>query len=247
MLEFIAIPFLAIISSIVGCLTIFRKANFLIAAASHSAFAGVALSLFFDNNFLIALLFTLVLMTISRISKDVNVGLVVSFGLSMGLAATFLSFSRDKAAFAWKIMFGDILLLTFEDLIIIVFTAVVLLALVAIYLPKFILVSFDEDASSCFGIKSKLVDVLLIVLTAFATVSTIKAVGAILVYAIFTTPAAIATILARSIRQAMILSLILSIFSLIFGLLLSFLIPIPPSALTALTVSFIYLAMNLKR
>lgn len=247
MLEFVAIPFLSITSSIVGCLTSFRKANFLVATASHAAIAGAALSLFFSKNLLIAIIFTLILMMISRSSKDVNVGSAVNFGLSMALAAIFLSFSRDKAAFAWQIIFGDILLLTFEDLFFLILTSLFLLIFTALYLPKLVLLSFDEDSAKCFGVKGSILDIVLIILTAFCTVSAIRAVGAILVYSIFTAPAAVSTIFARGIKHAIILSFLISSFSLIFGLLASFYIPVPASAISALTVSFIYLIANLKR
>lgn len=247
MLEFIAVPFLSVTSSTIGCLTSFRRANFLVATASHAAIAGAAFSLFFSKNFLIATTFTLILMTISRLSRDVNVGSVISFGLSMALAAIFLSLSRDKAAFAWQIIFGDILLLTFEDLFLLTLASLFLLIFTSLYLPKLITLSFDEDSAKCFGIKGNVLDLMLIILTAFCTVSAIRAVGAILVYSMFTAPAAASTVFARGIKQTIILSFLISFFSLIFGLVASFHIPIPASAISALIVSFIYLVASLKR
>ena len=244
---------ISLTASVAGGLTVFRRASFLIAGASHSALAGAALSVLLTsigydvNYFLLALIFAILAAMLASYTSaaDINTGIAISFALSMCLTAIFLSATREYASKAWQLFFGDLLLLTDSDVILIMVSTSVLLTISGIFYHKFLFVSFDPEGAEAFGIRVKLVDNILIALISLSVVSVMKAVGAILVFAIFIAPAASAKVLSKSVTSVFLISFLISMFSLLTGLLVSLSLPIPAGAFAALVVSVIYVFSSL--
>jgi len=246
---FLAIIAVSINASVAGTLTVFRKASFLVAGASHAALAGAALAVLLGSfgleydYFLIALVFAVVSAVLASYAarfRDINTGIAISFALSMSLVALFLSVTREYAAKAWELFFGDLLLLTENDIYIITLsTAVVVLVFVYFYY-RFLFIFFDPEGAEAFGLNVKVLDYILVSIISLSVVSALKAVGAILVFAIFVVPAAAAKEVAKSVHSVFYMSFLLSFTCLGIGILLSLTVPVPTGAFAAFLTSLIY-------
>jgi zinc transport system permease protein len=103
-------------------------------------------------------------------------------------------------------------------------------AVVYIFRREFLAVSFDEEFSSVTGVHALAIYLLLLALVALSVVVLIKAVGVILLIALFTIPAAIAKQYSYNIRNLMILATVLGIILTSTGLVLSYIFDLASGA-----------------
>ncbi len=242
-------------ASAAGTLTIFRRASFLVAGAAHSALAGAAIAIFLNAMginvpyFTLALVFaafSAILASYSARKGDINTGIAISFALSMSLAVIVLSFTPNYASKAWQLLFGDLLLLTETDIVVLVVSTVVFLIIVAFLFNKFIFVSFDPEGAEASGIDVPKIDTLMIVLISLSVVSALKAVGAILVFAIFVAPAATAGKISKNVAGVFYLSFLISFLCLCTGIYASYAYALPAGAFAALVASILYFIVALR-
>ncbi len=239
-------------ASVAGTLTIFRRASFLVAGAAHSAFAGAALAIFLASYgipsyyFPLAIafaIFTAILASYSARFGDINTGIAIGFALSMAFAVVVLSKTREYAAKAWQFMFGDLLLLTREDVVIIAISTSLLLVIASLFYYKFLFISFDPEAAEAMGINVQVFDLILIAMISASVVSAMKAVGAILIFAMFIAPAATAKELGKDINGIFALAFAIAFLSLLLGIATSMIYSIPAGALASLISSICYFAI----
>ncbi len=243
-------------ASVAGTLTVFRRASFLVAGAAHSALAGAAIAIFLNSTglnvhyFPLSLAFaTLAALLASQSARkgDINTGIAISFALSMSVAVLALSATREYAARAWQLFFGDLLLLTQEDVVITAVSTSLLLVTAAMMMHKFIFVSFDPEGAEAAGINVTAIDSVLIALISLSVVSALKAIGAVLVFALFIAPSAAAREIAGGVAGTFYLSFIFAITALVAGIAASFTIAVPAGSFAALIVSVLYFLLALKR
>jgi len=254
--SFFAIALISLITSISGNLSVFRKGSFLVASVSHSALAGVALSLFLSSYgigidyfavaAIFAVAFSAITVVLSRF-QDIDTAISISFALSMALAVVFLSLSRNISAKIWSFLFGELYLITDRDIIYLILTAIVVLLLFGTLYERMIFYLFDPEGAEASGMNVKILDLALILIISISVVSVIRSVGAILAYAIFIAPAAIGKKIARSVKQSLLISFLITLSCLYLGLLISFSIPVSASAISALIASSLYLISMVKK
>ncbi len=87
-------------------------------------------------------------------------------------------------------LFGSIYTLNTIDLVSIGIVTVIVLAAVGIHAKELFLLTFDEDAAAVSGLPTRYFNFMISVLTAFVISVSIKIVGALLVSALLTIPAA---------------------------------------------------------
>ncbi|MDI9642232.1 MAG: metal ABC transporter permease [Archaeoglobales archaeon] len=249
---FLALILISLLISISGNLAVFRKASFLIASVSHSALAGVALSLlltslgFEQDYFLLATLFAIAFALLASLTSrfsDIDTGVAISFALSMAIAVVFLSLIRGISAKIWAFLFGEILLVTEQDLIYLTFSTILVILLFGLLYNKFIFFLFDPEGAKASGINPKLLDIILFAIIATSVVAVIRSVGAILAYSIFIAPSAIAKEFAQSVKQSLIITFGITLISLMLGISVSLIFPVSASALAALIASTLYIVV----
>ncbi|MNJ63035.1 High-affinity zinc uptake system membrane protein ZnuB [compost metagenome] len=108
-----------------------------------------------------------------------------------------------------------------EDLYIVGAVTVVVIAIVAVFFKEFFLLTFEEDAAAVSGLPVKLFNLLITVLTALVISTAIKIVGALLVSALITIPAACSLLIARSFKTSVIFSVIIAEIAVIVGLIMA--------------------------
>ncbi|HEC77119.1 MAG TPA: ABC transporter permease [Thermoplasmatales archaeon] len=241
----IAIFLLAINASIAGSFVIFKNVPFLVAGASHAALAGSAVFIAIESYMKIdpivgAIIFAILVAFSASKAKQANVAIGISFAFSMSLAVLFISFIKEQASRVWGLLFGDLLLITNEDIILMAIMTAVVIIISLLFAREFIFISFDMEGAKASGIKAEYFNYVLLSIISISTVITMKAVGAILVYAMLVAPSASANKIAKSVSGVFIFSAFFALIAGFFGLALSFYLPFSPSAITALIATLIY-------
>ena len=99
------------------------------------------------------------------------------------------------------------------------------------------------------GLHTARLDYLLLVLLALVIVIALQAVGIVLVMAMLVTPAATASLLARSFIRLMVIGAVLGALAAVAGLYISFYVDLPsgPSMTLVATAEFVVVAVLRKR
>ncbi len=243
----IAIILLSINASLSGSFTIFKNIPFLIACSAHSALAGASLFIAISLNPIIgAIIFAIFVALIAGRAKQVNIAIGISFAFSMAIAVLFISLIREQAARVWGLLFGDLLLLTDEDIFLMAIMTVVLLIIYLIFYREFLFISFDMEGAMVQGINVKFFNYLLLSIISISTVIIMKAIGAILVYAMLVAPAGAANKKANNIMQVFIFATLIAMIAGFLGLIISFYFPFSPSAISGLIATSIYFILFMK-
>ena len=104
-------------------------------------------------------------------------------------------------------------------------------------------ITFDEECAAVSGIKTQLINRILVMLTALTVVLAMRVVGIMLVSSLLILPAATALQLARGFKLTMALSALAAIVAVLAGVLLSFLFNLPTGA-TIVILLFIFFIIS---
>ncbi|RLF47450.1 MAG: ABC transporter permease [Thermoplasmata archaeon] len=247
----IAILLLAINASIAGTFTIFKDMPFLVAGSAHAALAGAAMMIALEgyiniNPLFGAVIFAILVAFSAAKAKQANVAIGIAFAFSMAVAVLFISLIKEQAARVWGLLFGDLLLLTNDDILLMAIVTILIIIVCLAFNREFLFISFDMEGAMVQGIKANFFNYLLLSIIAISTVITMKAVGAILVYAMLIAPAAAANKKAGSIAGVFTMAAFFALFAGFIGLLLSIYFPFSPSAIAALIATSIYFILYKK-
>ena len=240
-LEFVQRAFLAsimigVLCSAIGVFVILKGLSFMGAGVAHAAFAGVAFAFLFGLPPMgMALLFSLVtvwtvglLVEKGRMKLDVSIG--IFYTSTMALAILFIGFMKTYNAELYGYLFGSILSVTPSDLKMITGLGLLVLITLFLFYKEFQFIVFDQEMAEASGIPTRSLFFLLVSLIALTIVVSLKAVGAVLVYAMVLIPAASAYQLCQSLKGMMIVSILFGVFSSLSGMMLSFSLDIPSGA-----------------
>lgn len=195
---------LALTTGPLGCFIIWRRMAYFGDTMAHSALLGVALSLLFDLNLIIAVfvvaasvsLLLLLLQRAGSLSADALLGILSHASLSVGLVIlAFMTWVRvDLVSF----LFGDILAVSEGDIDIIWGGGIlVLLALVYLWRPL-IASTVSEDLAEAEGLNPKRARLIFMLLLALVIAIAMKIVGILLITSLLIIPAATARRFARN-------------------------------------------------
>ncbi len=230
-----------------GCFVVWRRMAYFGDTMAHSALLGVALSLFFQINLLIAVfgvavVVSLLLLALQRrqsLSADALLGILSHSALAIGLVlVAFMTWVRiDLIAF----LFGDILAVTRTDIALIWGGGVlVLAALVRLWRPL-IASTVSEDVAEAEGMKPAQTRLLFMLLMALVIAIAMKIVGIMLITALLIIPAATARRFSASPELMAVLASLIGALAVIGGLFgsLSYDTPSGPSIVVAALLLFI--------
>jgi zinc transport system permease protein len=237
--------FVAVACAILGLFLLLRKDAMIGHGLAHVTFGGVALGLFLNVLPLAAALVVAILASwaIVKLKEkaglhgDTAIGIFSSVGMALGIALATIAgrFNADLLSY----LFGDILAIDrLEVGLSTALAAAVIIIILANY-HRLMYVTFDRESARASGLKTARLNLILIVLTSVTVVLGMKVVGILLVTALLVIPAAAALLLARSFKQALILSSLVSSLSVIIGLLAAFYLDLPAAA-TVVLLSFLF-------
>ncbi|WP_028559989.1 metal ABC transporter permease [Paenibacillus pinihumi] len=218
---------IGITAPLMGLFLVLRRLSMIGDTLAHVSIAGVALG-FLINVFPIGvgLLFALAAsFAIEKLRKayktyaELSIAIIMSGGVA--LASLLFTMGRGFNVNVSSYLFGSIYTLGNEDLLVIAIVTIIVLVAVKIHFKELFLLTFDEDAAAVNGLPVKYFNIMISILTALVISASIKIVGALLVSALLTIPAACSLIIARSFRQTIITVIVIAELAVIAGLVMA--------------------------
>jgi len=218
----------SIVCGIIGVVVVEKKLVMMSGGIAHTSYGGVGLGYLMGfepiiGAFLFSICAALGIGYIKRrggARSDVLIGLFWPLGMALGIL--FISLMPGYPPNLSSYLFGSILSVTKTDLYLIAsLTAVVTLAIASLF-QNWKAYLFDEEFASIIGIKTALLEYLLLALIAMTVVVLIRVVGIILVLALLTAPSATAGMLTANLKNRMLFSILLGAVFCVAGLWLSY-------------------------
>ena len=235
-----------IMCPILGAYVITRGRAFMGDALAHSVLPGMVVAFLLGISPFFAavpagIVIALLMGTVSRrtgISEDTSIGIVFAGMFALGLVM--LSRAASVNVNIEDLLLGQVLGVTQTDVYIsLALTALVLIGLYAFH-RQLVYTTFDEVGASVVGIKTNLIEYVLLALLALVIVIGIQAAGIVLVMAMLITPAATGYLLARRFVGVMIIGALVGAASAIVGLFLSFHADLPSGPSMALLATLMF-------
>ena len=242
--------------AIVGTFVVLRGLAFIGDAIAHGVLPGIAVAILVGfPGVLGAAIGTVVmvsgvsLITLkSRLSSDTAIGLLFVGMLALGviIVSRSTSFSGDLV----RILFGEILGVSFQAIILQVIAAVIIVIVTVACSRPFLLLCFDPEQAQVSGFSSRLYHYIMLALIALTIVVSFQTVGTLLVFGMLLAPAGAGALLARRIGAMMGWATLFGTLSIYFGLLASYHLNIAAGAaivLVAVLIFFLVLAIQTLR
>jgi len=237
----------SIVAGIIGTFVVIKRISLVTGGIAHAVLAGVGISYFLSFSTLIgALIFAILAAVIIGISsiyfkerEDTIISSIWSIGMALGIIFMFLTPGYNTDLFSF--LFGNILLISSFEISILFFITLLVIFTVFILFRQFLAISFDEEFARTKNLKTNILYILLLSITALTIVILMRVVGLILVMALLTLPSAISTQFAKKISQMIIISIILSFIFINIGLYISFIFNLPSGAVIVLVLGVAYI------
>ncbi|GAB2693110.1 metal ABC transporter permease [Paenibacillus thermoaerophilus] len=227
---------------LIGTFLVLRRLSMIGDSLAHVSIAGVALGMLIGIYPLaVGLLFAVAAsFAIERLRKayktyaELSIAIIMSGGVAL---ATFLfTLGKGFNLNVTSYLFGSIMTLSSTDLWTIFAVSCAVTVFVLFLLKEMFLITFDEDAAHVAGLPVRRINLAVTVLTALVIGVAIKIVGALLVSALLTIPAATSLVLGKTFRYSLWLSVLLSEIAVLAGLLSAGIWNFAPGATIVLTL-----------
>lgn len=262
--HFLRMAFLASLSAsvaggIIGSYVVVKRIVFISGSIAHSVLGGMGIALYLKRVYritwiepiygaLIAAILAALLIGWIRLyyrqREDTVIAALWAFGMSIGVI--FISLTPRYNVELTNFLFGSLLWASKADIYMLLSLDGLVILLTLLFHRRFLAICFDEEQASLQSQPVKALYFLLLSLVAVTVVLLIQVVGAILVIAILSLPAAIANTFTYSLSKMMGIAVALGILISILGMLASYSLNWPPGATIALTATVLYL-FNLLR
>jgi len=228
--------FVALTCALLGVFLVLKRFSLIGDGIAHVGFAAVALALFLHQAPLafavpvVAAASLLILELSERTGTfaDASIGIVSSVAIAVGVMLASLAQGFNVDLFSY--LFGNILAVSASEVrIAAVLSGVILVAVTTMYHDLFA-ITFDEELARASGVRTRLINRILVVMTAVTVVLGIRLVGTMLVSSLIVLPAASALQLVRGFRAALLASAVIGVGSVLGGVLVSYLFNLPTGA-----------------
>ncbi len=242
----IEVALVGLICGVVGCYVVLRGLSFLGDAFSHGILPGVVIAYLlgqsvFLGGLLAAVVIGLIISLLTqsqRISEDTSIGIL--FAGSFALGIVLLSSQRNYTSSLTTILIGNVLGVSESDIYTTLIAGAVVLGIVFLFYKQFLITSFDRGMAAAMGFRLGLIDLGLIVLIALAVVTSLQALGNILVLAMLITPAATARLLTDRLPVMMGLAGVIGAVEGLVGLYFSFYVKIAAGGAIVLLATLVF-------
>jgi len=240
--------FVAMLCSTLGIFLVLRRLSLIGDGLSHVSFGAIALGLFLGvfplyvavPVVIIGSLGIVFLMEKTKTYGDAAIGIVSSVGLSIGIILASISHGFTVDLFSY--LFGNILAISQSEMVFSIALSVGVLCALYLFYYDLFSVTFNEEHAQVTGVRAKLINSMLVVLTGITVVLSIRVVGIMLISAFLILPAVTSLQIAKGFKTALLYSGIVSVFAVITGIIISFVTNIPTGA-TIVLVNFALLLM----
>lgn len=220
--------FASIVCGVIGVIIIEKKLVMMSGGIAHTAYGGVGLGYMLGFEPIIgAFIFSVcaafgigVIKRKAGGNSDVVIGLFWSLGMALGIL--FIALTPGYPPDLSSYLFGSILSVTRAELWLTIGLTFIVVLIIAVFFDHWKAYLFDEEFAAILGIKTTFLEYLLLVLVAMTVVVLIRLVGIILVLALLTAPAALASVLTSNLKRRMVYSVLLGMVFCLAGLWLSY-------------------------
>jgi len=235
-----------IICGVIGCFIVLRGLALMGDAISHAVLPGVAISYMLSINFFYGAVVTGMIAAVSiglvnqnsRIKSDSSIGIVFSAFFALGVI---LISKAQTATDLTQILFGNVLSVRSSDMWMTLIIGAIILLVVSLFYKELLVSSFDSTMAAAYGLPTKLIHYVIMVLLTMATVASLQTVGVVLVVAMLITPASTAYLLTNRLWIMIILSAFFGAFSAVIGLYFSFVYNLSSGAVIVLVATALFL------
>lgn len=243
---FLAGFLISIMAPVIGSFLVAKRYSLISDTLAHVSLAGIALGLFIGvNPFFTALIITVIsAVIIDKIRKDQEISgetalsMFLSFGLA--LAIVLIGISKGFKVDIFSYLFGSISTVSQIELLVMLPLTIAVLATIILYYRQFLFIVFDEEVATVYGIKTKKLNLLLMLLTAIVVTLSIRIVGVLLIGALMVIPVVTAGLISRSFKQSIFLSIVFSLLAVISGLFLAYYLNLPAGGVIVLFSLFVF-------
>jgi len=226
-LALIEVTIVGVVAGFLGTYVVLKGMAFVSEAITHAVFPGVVIAFLsgvsiFLGGAAFGVLTAAAISSLSltrRIREDTAIGVVFAGALALGvvLISTSDGYTRDLTS----ILFGNVLAVTTTDIYLSIVVGGIALGVALALRRALVLAAFDREMALSLGVPVFWLDTLLLLLITLTIVISLRAVGNILVLAMFVTPAATARLLVEDVAKMMPLSATIGALSGIVGLYVS--------------------------
>lgn len=237
---------LGILCAVSGSYLIVQRMGLLGDVIAHAVLPGLAIAFYLGINifvgaFISGMFSTLVISWIqsqSKVKVDVAMALVFSGFLALGIMLiTLLKSKIDLLSF----LFGDILGVTTVDVIRTSMIALFILLFIKLFYKELLFFTFNPLGAQAIGLPVKWIHLGLISAITLTIITSMQAVGVVLVVSLLVGPSITAYLLVKELHQMMLIGAILGSLSGIIGIYLSYYLNVPSGAAIVLVVTSLFL------
>ncbi|GGH25307.1 metal ABC transporter permease [Paenibacillus segetis] len=239
---------------LIGIFLVLRRLSMIGDTLAHVTIAGVALGFLIEvypvgMGLIFAVIASFAIEKLRKAYKsyaELSIAIIMSGGVA--LASLFFTLGMGYNTDVVSYLFGSIYTLDTTDLYVVGAVTVVVVIVISLFFKEFFLLSFEEDAAAVSGLPVKLLNMLITIMTALVISTAIKIVGALLVSALLTIPAACSLIIARSFKTSVIYSVIIAEIAVVLGLMIAGIWNLAPGAtIVLLLIAMLILTLLGKR
>jgi zinc/manganese transport system permease protein len=254
---FVAGGCIALAAGLVGYFVVLRNQVFTTDALGHVAFTGSLGGLLAGLNLLTGVFGSCIAVALAigtlggrGRGRDVAIGTVFAWVLGVGVLFLSLyttSLSAAAGGVGVSVLFGSILSLQASQVVVASLVGVaIILATLAVARPL-LFTSLDPDVALARGVPTRALAAVFMILVAVTVAEAVQAVGALLIFALMVTPAAVAQNLSSRPWLGMVLSAAVALAVVWIGLVLAFYISYPASFFITSLAFASYLASQFVR
>lgn len=227
---------LSLITGIIGTIVVLKRMSSIAGSVSHSLLGSVALANSFKINplfvslpfvFLLSLIIHYIKQT-RKVEEETALSIIWIIGVSLGIIV--ISLSKTYSSSIAFYLFGNVLFTDFYDILFSSLFSLMVIILYYIFNKEIKNVIVDEEYAKIAGINVSVFNVFMLFLINVSIVLIIKAVGIMLLIAIFTIPATISVKYSDSIEKCILITTLISFFSFISGYYLALWLDLPISS-----------------
>jgi zinc transport system permease protein len=235
----IAGTLIAVLCAVLGVFLVLRRLSLIGDGLAHVTFGSVAVAMMLRINPVYVTLAAVPLVLLSslgilkltqkaRIYGDAAIGIVSSLGIACGVLLASVAGGYNVDLFSY--LFGNILSISTPELLISVVLFCVVMIMVLLFYNDLFAITFDEDLARSSGIKTDVINRVLVLLTGLTVVLAMKVVGIMLITALLIMPAVTALQVARGFKTTIMTAAGIAIISVVSGIFGSFVLNLPTGA-----------------
>lgn len=248
---------IALAAGLVGYFVVLRNQVFTADALGHVAFTGGLGGVLAGLNLLAGVFGSCIAVALAigalggrGRGRDIAIGTV--FAWVLGVGALFLSLyttarSAASGTLGVSVLFGSILGLQPAQVVVGSLTGIATAVVLLLIARPLLFLSVDPEVAAARGVPSRALSALFFVLVAVTVAESVQAVGALLIFGLMVTPAAVAQNLSTRPWVGMALSAGIAVAVVWLGLVVAFYIALPASFLITGLAFVLYLASHLAR